>query len=330
MRAVILDLKGLDSLELDAIEALVDELVCYDLTPVEQIENRIKGFDIVITNKTPLTRKVLSAAKGVKFISVMATGTNVVDRDAARELGIPVSNCVAYGVDSVAQHVWSMILALHTNLLSYASDVNNGQWQKSGQFCFLTHPIVELSGRTLGIIGYGSLGKAVAKVASVFGMNVIVCQKIGEQKQGEQKQGEQKQGLDQASPQRLPFAKFLEQADVISLHCPLTDETNNLFDHAVFEKMKSGAFLINAARGGIVNEADLAQALKSGILAGAAVDVLSVEPPKSGNSLLDPNIPNLILTPHIAWGSVEARTRIIQQTAENIKAFMEGRSIRTV
>lgn len=320
MRAVILDLKGLDSLELHAIEALVDELVCYDLTPLEQIENRIKGFDIVITNKTPLTRKVLSAAKGVKFISVMATGTNVVDRDAARELGIPVSNCVAYGVDSVAQHVWSMILALHTNLLSYASDVNGGQWQKSDQFCFLTHPIVELSGRTLGIIGYGSLGKAVAKVAAAFGMKVIVCQKVGEQKQG----------LDQASPQRLPFAKFLEQADVISLHCPLTGETNNLFDHAVFEKMKPGAFLINAARGGIVNEADLAQALKSGVLAGAAVDVLTVEPPKSGNALLDPNIPNLILSPHIAWGSVEARTRIIQQTAENIKAFMEGRSIRTV
>ncbi|MAY42090.1 MULTISPECIES: D-2-hydroxyacid dehydrogenase [unclassified Neptuniibacter] len=325
MRAVILDLKGLDSLDLHAIEALVDELVCYDLTPVEQIANRIEGFDIVITNKTPLTRKVLSAAKGIKFISVTATGTNVIDRDAARELGIPVSNCVAYGVDSVAQHVWSLILALHTNLLSYASDVNNGQWQKSDQFCFLTHPIVELSGRTLGIIGYGSLGKAVAKVAAAFGMNVIVCQKIGQQTQGEQTQG-----LDQAPPQRLPFAKFLEQADVISLHCPLTDETNNLFDHAVLEKMKPGAFLINAARGGIVNEADLAQALKNGVLAGAAVDVLTVEPPKSGNALLAPNIPNLILTPHIAWGSVEARTRIIQQTAENIKAFMEGRSIRTV
>lgn len=320
MRAVILDLKGLDSLDLHAIEALVDELVCYDLTPVEQIENRIEGFDIVITNKTPLTRKVLSAAKGVKFISVTATGTNVVDRDAARELGIPVSNCVAYGVDSVAQHVWSLILALHTNLLSYASDVNNGQWQKSDQFCFLTHPIVELSGRTLGIIGYGSLGKAVAKVAAAFGMDVIVCQKIGAQQEI----------LDSALPNKLPFDQFIKQADVISLHCPLTDETNNLFDHVVFEKMKPGAFLINAARGGIVNEADLAQALKSGVLAGAAVDVLTVEPPKSGNSLLDPNIPNLILTPHIAWGSVEARTRIIQQTAENIKAFMEGRSIRTV
>lgn len=320
MRAVILDLKGLDSLDLQAIEALVDELVCYDLTPIGQIESRIKGFDIVITNKTPLDKLILENAKQLKFVCVMATGTNVVDKRAAKALGIPVSNCVAYGVDSVAQHVWSMILALHTNLLSYASDVNAGQWHKSDQFCFLTHPIVELSGRTLGIIGYGSLGRAVAKVAGAFGMNVIVCQKLGPRTQM----------LDESSNNVLPFEQFIQQADVISLHCPLTDVTENLFDHSVFKKMKPGAFLVNAARGGIVNETDLAEALKKGTLAGAAVDVLTVEPPTHGNVLLDPSIPNLLLTPHVAWGSVEARSRIIQQTAENIKAFQEGCAVRTV
>ena len=319
MRAVILDLKGLESLDLGAIESLLDEVVCYDLTAEGEVDNRIQGFDIVITNKTPLTRKNIEQSAQLKLICVLATGTNVVDKQAADEFGIPVSNCVAYGVDSVVQHVWSLILSLHTNLSRYTQDVAAGEWQRSEQFCFLTYPIIELKGRTLGIIGYGNLGKGVAKIAEAFGMKVIICQKIGVPA-----------NKSTASDSSLPFDEFIQQADVISLHCPLTDATENLFTTEVFKQMKPGAFIVNAARGGIVNEADLAKALQEGVIAGAAVDVLTEEPPVNGNELLNPEIPNLLITPHTAWGSVEARTRIIQQTTENISAFIEGAPIRTV
>lgn len=314
MRAVILDLEGLESFCLNPIRDQLDELVTYNLTPPEQVSERISGFDIVITNKTPLSRESILGADKLKYICVVATGTNVVDKAAAKEAGIPISNCVAYGVNSVVQHVWSLILMLHTNLLAYHNDVQNGRWQKSGQFCFLDYPITELSGRNLGIIGYGNLGQGVARIAESFGMNVLVCQRIG----------------GEVSPERLPFDDFIQQADVISLHCPLTEETSDLFTFETFQKMKPHAFLINAARGGIVNEADLAKALREGEIAGAATDVLTNEPPKDGNVLLDPTIPNLIVSPHIAWGSFEARQRIIEQTAENISEFRAGKLIRTV
>ncbi len=316
MRAVILDLKGLETLDLTKLNDCVDELVSYSTTAASQVIERANGFDIVITNKTALTADTISTLEGTKLICVLATGTNVVDKQAARERDIPVCNCVAYGVDSVAQHVWSLILALHTNLLSYTRNISEGEWQKSDQFCFIHHPIVELKGRTLGIVGNGNLGKGVAAIANAFGMEVVICQKIGESKAA--KSGE------------LPFDQFVQEADVISLHCPLTDETENLFTLDVFKRMKPQAFLINTARGGIVNEADLAEALHKGLLAGAAVDVLTNEPPRSGNPLLDNTIPNLIVTPHIAWASEQARATIIEQTAENIQSFTQGKPIRTV
>ena len=314
MRAVVLDLKGLETLDLSVLKDTLDELVIYELTPPELIAERIDGFEIVITNKTPLTRSALEQARQLKYICVIATGTNVVDKQAASALGIPVSNCVAYGVDSVVQHVWSMILALHTNLVAYHNDVAAGRWQASEQFCFLDHPITELAGKTLGIIGYGNLGQGVAKVASAFGMNVMISQRIG---------GEPVAG-------RVDFDTLIEQADVISLHCPLTAETENLFTLPVFERMQPSSFLVNAARGGIIKEGDLATALKTGLIAGAATDVLTNEPPKEGNVLLDSTIPNLIITPHSAWGSVQARERILAQTAENILAFKAGQPIRLV
>lgn len=314
MKAVILDINGLETFDLVAIQEQVDELVTYDLTPPELVAERIEGFDIVITNKTPLIRESIFGSGSLKYICVVATGTNVVDKEAAREAGIPVSNCVAYGVDSVVQHVWSLILALHTSLLSYSKDIEAGKWQQSGQFCFLDHPITELKGRTLGIIGYGNLGQGVAKIAEAFGMKVLISQRVG---------GEATEG-------RVQFDELVQQADVISLHCPLTEQTENLFNQETFKKMKPTAFLINAARGGIVNEAALAEALVSAEIAGAATDVLSVEPPREGNVLLDKTIPNLLITPHIAWGSTEARERIIQQTAENIQSFLSGNLIRTV
>lgn len=314
MRAVILDLEGLDTFDLEPIKNQLDELVTYKLTAADQVLERIQGFDIVITNKTPISRDTIQGSRSLRYICVLATGTNVVDKEAAAEAGIPVSNCVAYGVDSVVQHVWSLILMLHTNLVAYHNDVQRGRWQQSGQFCFLDHPIVELRGRTLGILGYGNLGQGVAKVAESFGMNVIVCERIG----------------SPGTPGRVSFDEFIQQSDVISLHCPLTDQTANLFTTKTFKNMKSSAFLVNAARGGIVNEADLAEALCSGDIAGAATDVLTEEPPKAGNVLLDSSIPNLIVTPHIAWGSTEARMRIIDQTAENISAFKQGQLLRTV
>ncbi|WP_415896047.1 D-2-hydroxyacid dehydrogenase [Neptuniibacter sp. PT34_22] len=309
MRAVILDLKGLEAIDLSPIEQRVSAMVCYELTRPDQVLERVKNADILITNKTAITADVMDAAEQLKYICVLATGTNVVDKVAAAERDIPVSNCVAYGVSSVVQHVWSMILALHTNLVSYANDVKQGQWQRSDQFCFLDYPIVELEGKTLGIIGYGNLGRGVANVASAFGMKVIVAQSLSGNVQ---------------YPDRVSLGELIETSDVISLHCPLTDDTENLFDRSAFKQMKNTAFLVNAARGGIVNEQDLVDALKSADIAGAATDVLNVEPPKDGNPLLDPSIPNLLVTPHIAWGTLEARTRIIQQTADNIQAFLRG------
>lgn len=322
MRAVVLDLKGLETFDLSALEKSVDELVTYELTPQAQIAERVAGFDIVITNKTPLTRATLEQAEQLQYICVIATGTNVVDKEAAQALSIPVSNCVAYGVDSVVQHVWSMILALHTNLIRYHNDVAAGQWQKSPQFCFLDHPITELAGKTLGIIGYGNLGQGVARVAQAFGMRLMICQRIGAEIDSEK--GAK---IDDG---RVSFDELVEQADIISLHCPLTSETENLFTLATFQRMKPSSFLVNAARGGIVNENDLATALKSALIAGAATDVLTVEPPEDGHVLLDSTIPNLIVTPHCAWGSEQARQRIIEQTAENISAFKTGQPIRLV
>lgn len=314
MRAVVLDLKGMEGLDLSPIESEVSELVTYDLTPASKVTSRIAGFDIVITNKTSLQKKSIESSSSLKLIAVLATGANMIDVTAASERGVPVSNCVAYGVDSVVQHVWSLILALHTNLVSYAGDVRKGEWEKSAQFCFFNHPISELKGKTLGIIGYGNLGKGVAQVAEAFGMNVIVANRVGVP-------------LVQG---RLPLAELLKTADVISIHCPLNQDTSNLISEKELSLMKPTAFLINAARGGIVNESDLALALKQGVIAGAGIDVLSQEPPRNGNVLLDPTIPNLVITPHIAWGSEEARNRIIAQTAENIAAFKQGAALRTV
>lgn len=309
MRAVVLDLKGLEAIDLSPIENIVSEFVSYDLTQPDQVLERVEGADILITNKTAITAEVMDAAEQLKYICVLATGTNVIDKAAAAERDIPVSNCVAYGVSSVVQHVWSMILALHTNLVSYANDVQKGQWQRSDQFCFLDYPIVELEGKTLGIIGYGNLGQGVANVASAFGMKVVVAQSLS--------------GNVQDS-NRVSLDELIATSDVISLHCPLTDDTENLFNRSTFKQMKNTAFLVNAARGGIVNEQDLVDALKSAEIAGAATDVLTVEPPKDGNPLLNPSIPNLLVTPHIAWGTLEARTRIIQQTADNIQAYLRG------
>jgi len=313
MKAVFLDSEGLDDLTLDGLAGQCSSLQVFRTTAPEEVAGRIAGAELIILNKVRISRHHLVAAPSVRLISVVATGTDVVELQAASELGVTVCNCQAYGTDSVVQHVFSVILALHTNLLSYHGAVRDGRWQKASQFCFLDYPIVELKGKTLGIVGYGTLGRGIAEVAKAFGMKIVIARRPGN-----------------PPDDRPSLAEMLPEIDVLTLHCPLTDRTRNLIDAAAFALMKPPAFVINAARGGIVDEIALVDALRSGKIAGAAVDVLSVEPPRDGNPLLETKPANLIVTPHIAWASREARQRIIDQTVENIRAFKAGAPIRAV
>lgn len=311
MKAVFLDNAGLDELVLDKLARQCGSLRMFYTTTPKEVADRIAGAEAIILNKVRIARHHLAAAPSVRLICVVATGTDVVDLQAAAEFGVTVCNCQAYGTASVVQHVFATLLALHTNLLSYHAAVRAGRWQKADQFCFLDYPIIELTGKTLGIVGYGTLGRGIALVAKAFGMEVMVARRPG------------------GPPDDRPtLAEMLPVIDVLTLHCPLTEQTRNLIDGAALALMKPTAFVMNAARGGIVDETALVAALRSGKIAGAAVDVLSVEPPRDGNPLLAADLLNLIVTPHIAWASREARQRIIDQTAENIQAFKAGVPIR--
>lgn len=316
MKAVFLDQHSLDQQDLDfsALEAVFDEWVMYPQTASEQVLERIRDADVVISNKVLLNTQALKQNPQLKLILISATGTNNVDLVQAKAQGIVVCNCQAYGTSAVAQHTLMLMLALSTSVIQYNQAVKQGQWNQSSQFCLLDFPIVELAGKTLGIVGYGELGKAVAKLAEAFGMKVLIGALPNRPQQ-----------LD-----RVAFQDLIGQVDYLSLHCPLTEDTRDLIDADVFDAMKPTAFLINCARGGIVNEQALVDALKQGKIAGAATDVLSVEPPKEGNVLLADDIPNLIITPHSAWGSREARQRMVQQLVENAVAFKNGQPIRKV
>jgi len=296
------------------LKAAFDDLILYPSTTAEQVLARIQHVDVVISNKVIVNAETMEQCKNLKLILISATGTNNIDLDFARSKGIVVCNCQGYGTSAVAQHTLTLMLALATSLLKYEHAVKQGEWNKSPIFCLLDFPIVELSGKTLGIIGYGELGQAVAKLAEAFGMKILVASLPNRP----------------THKDRIPFAELLAQVDFLSLHCPLTDETRDLIDSQAFDKMKNSAFLINCARGGIVNEQALADALRQGKIAGAATDVLSVEPPTQGNVLLAQDIPNLIITPHSAWGSVDARQRIVNQMLENVEAFKQGKVIRQV
>ncbi|MBA4502558.1 2-hydroxyacid dehydrogenase [Marinobacterium marinum] len=315
MKAVFLDTQSLDDLDLSPLADCVETLVCYPTTSPEQVAERIAGFELVITNKVVLDADLIRNADSLQLICVVATGVNTIDLTAATARGITVCNSQGYGVQSVAQHVLSLMLALHTRLLDYDRAVRRGDWNRSSQFCLLDYPILELNGRTLGIVGYGALGQEVARLARCFGMQVMIAARPGS---------------TSIPADRVALETVLSQADVISLHCPLTEATHHLIDAPALARMKAGSFLINAARGGIVDETALKDALCSGHLGGAATDVLSEEPPRQGNILLDPAIPNLIITPHSAWGSVQARQTIIEQTVENIRGFLQQTSVRRV
>ena len=316
MQAVFLDYQSLDQNNLDLTGLAQDfsHLELFAATQAEQVLERIQHVDVVISNKVKLDAATLQQCPKLKLILISATGTNNVDLLQAKAQGIVVCNCQGYGTSAVAQHTFMLMLNLATSFLKYDRAVREGQWQQAHQFCLLDFPIIELAGKTLGIVGFGELGQAVAKLAEAFGMRVMVAQLPN------------RPALDN----RVAFADLLPQVDFLSLHCPLSEETRDLIHTAELKAMKKSAFLINCARGGIVNEAALKQALLEGEIAGAASDVLSIEPPKEGNILLDHTIPNLIITPHSAWGSVDARQRIVEQMRENLRAFQSGQPIRQV
>ncbi|WP_188634588.1 2-hydroxyacid dehydrogenase [Halopseudomonas pertucinogena] len=309
MTAVFLDHASLDQGDLD-LRTLHDStagLTLYDATAPHQVAERIGAHQVVITNKVVIDDEVMQACPELKVILIAATGTNNVDLQAAARRGIAVYNCQAYGTPAVAQHTLMLMLVLITRYDAYRQAVQDGAWQRSSQFCLLDYPIGELSGRTLGILGYGELGREVARLASAFGMRVRVGSIPGRE-----------------HPDRPSLEQLLPEVDVLSLHCPLTDATRGMIGAAELAAMKPGSLLINAGRGGLVDEQALLDSLRCGHLGGAGLDVLTEEPPVNGNPLLDARLPNLVITPHCAWGSREARQRIVGQLAENLRHASSG------
>ena len=315
-RAAFLDHSSLDlgDLDLSSLSACFADLQLYPHSTQAQTIQRLQGVQVAISNKVPLNAQVFAACPELKLVLVAATGTNPIDLTAARAHGVSVCNCQGYGTPSVAQHTLMLLLALATRLPDYQQDIRAGRWQKAQQFCLLDHPVIELHGKTLGLLGHGELGSAVAKLAEAFGMRVLLGQLPGRP----------------ARADRLPLDELLPQIDALTLHCPLNNDTLNLIGARELGLMKPTAFVINTARGGLINEQALADALRAGHLGGAATDVLTQEPPKDGNPLLAADIPRLIITPHSAWGSREARQRIVAQLSENALAFFNGAPMRVV
>lgn len=318
MKGVILDVDSLgpNDLDLTTITGLPIEWALYGTSKPEQVAERIAGAEVVLTNKAPIGKAELLAAPELRYIGVLATGTNVIDLVAANAQGVIVSNVMGYGAASVVQHTWALILALATHLPDYNVAALDGRWSESPFFCLLNFPVRELSGKVLGIIGYGELGQGVATIGRAFGMEVKVAALPWRHSDNAITAGN--------TTDRTPFDQLLIEADVISIHCPLTEETRNLIGRKQLAMMKNTALLINCARGGIVNEQALVDALDDGVIGGAGVDVLTEEPPVNSNPLLDPEIPNLIVTPHSAWVGRESRQRLVMQVAENIQAFLAG------
>lgn len=306
------------SLDTDALIAQVrrpafaHEWVDYAVTGAEQVVERLQGATIAVTNKVPISAAAVDCLPDLKMIAVSATGTNCVDLNACRRRGVVVSNIQGYAVHTVPEHVFSLLLALSRNLMAWRESLQAGAWQKSRQFCLFDHPIRDLHGSTLGLIGSGGLGNGVARLAEAFGMRVLRAERKGA-------------AVCRAGYQ--PFETVLQQADAISLHCPLTPETTGLIGEAELQAMKPSALLINTARGGIVDEAALIRALKEGWIAGAGFDVITAEPPPEGHPMVDPQLlalPNFLLTPHVAWSSRPAMQALADQLIDNIEAFAAG------
>ena len=288
----------------------------YDATASDQVVERLSGATVAITNKVPIRADAIAQLEDLRFISVAATGYDVIDLDACRARGIAVSNVRDYAVNTVPEHTLALMLALRRSLMGYRKDVLDGAWQRSGQFCFFGHPISDLAGSKLGIIGEGAIGQAVARLATAFGMDVMFAAHKGAHGMG---------------PLYTPFGQVLETADVISLHAPLTPASRNMIAMDEFRAMRRQPIIINTARGGLVNEADLVAALDEGLIAGFGFDVLAAEPPDPESPVLSvADRPNVILTPHTAWASGQAMEELWRQVVESIDAFLAGSPVRTL
>ncbi|MEZ5498055.1 MAG: NAD(P)-dependent oxidoreductase [Steroidobacteraceae bacterium] len=311
MRGVFLDYATVSrgDLDLAALRAALGDLTVHEFSAREEIAPRIAGCEVIITNKLVMDRDLIAANPALRLIAVTATGTNNIDLEAARARGVAVCNVRDYCTTSVVQHVLGAMLLLTHGLREHADLVARGRWRDSPQFTMLAYPIRELRGRKLGVVGFGTLGRAVARAAeAALGMQVLVAARAGAP----------------AADGRIPLLQLLREADVLTLHCPLTDETRNLLDRERLALMKRDAIIVNTARGALIDSHALAGALRAGALAGAAIDVLPSEPPVDGDPLLATDIPNLIVTPHIAWAAREARQRCIDEVAGNILAFARG------
>ncbi len=310
MRAVFLDFGTVSSGDLDtgALERALPGIALRDRTPQAEVPSRIAGHQVVLANKSVIDGATIAANPQLKLIALTATGVDNVDVPAARAAGVAVCNLRDYCTDSVAQHVFALLLALTHRVADYHALVAGGRWQAAGQFSVFPYPIRELRGRVLGIVGHGALGSAVAKIARAFGMHVEVANRPA---------GTPKQD-------RRDLDEMLPGLDVLSLHCPLTEATRGLISRERLARMKPDAVLINTARGALVDTRALAEALESGRLGGAGIDVLEREPPPPDHPLLDPSIPNLILTPHVAWAAREARQRCLDELALNVQSFLSG------
>lgn len=298
-----------------ALEAL-GEVTLYDKTAPEDVISRIDDARIVILNKTVIDEKVFAACPKLEYIGVLATGYNVVDTKAAAEYGVTVSNVPAYSRMSVAQHVFALLLEICIHVGDHNLAVKNGDWSSSPYFTFWNYPLIELDGKTLGIIGYGDIGRQVAVIASAFGMKVLANRRNPRPEDNSD------------SVKMVTLEEIYEQADVISLHAPLTDESREMINENSISKMKDGVIILNTARGPLINDADLTAALKSGKVYAAGIDVASVEPIPADNPLL--SCDNCIITPHIAWAPLAARKRLLDITAKNVQAFLEGKAQNVV
>ena len=317
MKIVVLDGFTLNpgDLSWSALENLGDVIV-YERTENSDIVNRIGDAEYVYTNKTPITKETINKCPKLKWIGVLATGYNVVDIDAAKVKNISVSNVPDYSTSSVAQLVFALLLELCHHAGAHSTAVKSGQWTNSMDFCFWNYPLVELKGKTLGIIGLGRIGRSVAKIADAFGMNVLAYSRSRHEE------------IENGNLKYTSLDKLIKNSDVISLHCPLTEDTKGIINKSSIAKMKDGVIIINTARGGLIAENDLKDALVSGKVAGAGCDVVSEEPIKADNPLL--SAPNIILTPHIAWAPKEARIRLMDIAVNNLSEFLNGNPVNIV
>lgn len=288
------------------------DVTVYERTPQDKIINRIGNSDAIFLNKVPITEEVFDACPNLKYIGVLATGYNVVDCDAARRHNVIVTNIPSYSTDSVAQHVFSFILHFSNKVCEHNESVHMGDWVSCPDFCYWNSPLMELTGKTLGIFGYGHIGKRVAEIGKVFGMNVICCTRTP------------KEGM----PEQVTFEQLLQRSDFLSLHAPLTEQTKNIINKESLSKMKKTAYLINTARGGFIVEQDLADCLNKLEIAGYAADVVTEEPMNKFSPLLTAK--NCVITPHIAWAPLETRKRLQNIALENLKAWIEGKPVNVV